>query len=247
MNDAKGCFDQIQHTFAVLVLMYYGVAWSVATILFEVLQKARHEIKTSYGVSAPVYGDKETAISGIGQGNGLGPTLWALISSIIFKMCKARGHKMNMTTAISKQEISFIGFAFVDDADLVAGAEDVNTPRATMIARFQAMTTCWNGRIPDSSGLIALEKTRWFLISFYWDGLNWVYHTKDTLPGDITPPDKNCDLYTVTRDEPTSAYNYWVWNLPSPDAKQYRERRQQVEHTCFLHRWVPLSVTRRPV
>ena len=46
MNDAKGCFDWIQHTFAVLVLMYYGVAWSVATTLFQVLQQARHKIKT---------------------------------------------------------------------------------------------------------------------------------------------------------------------------------------------------------
>ena len=37
MNDAKGCFDRIQHTFALLVLMYYGVAWSVASTLFGVL------------------------------------------------------------------------------------------------------------------------------------------------------------------------------------------------------------------
>ena len=100
MNDAKGCFDRIQHTFAVLVLMYYGVAWSVTTTLFEVLHKDKHKIKTGYGVSAPVYDDEETKISGIGQGNGLGPALWALISSIIFKMCKARGHGMNMTTNI---------------------------------------------------------------------------------------------------------------------------------------------------
>ena len=45
MNDAKGYFHQIQHTFAVLVLMYYGVAWSMATTLFEVLQKAMPKIK----------------------------------------------------------------------------------------------------------------------------------------------------------------------------------------------------------
>ena len=69
MNDAKGCFDQIQHTFAVLVLMYYGVAWSVASTLFGVLQKAKHKIKTGNGVSAPVDCDEATAISGIGQGN----------------------------------------------------------------------------------------------------------------------------------------------------------------------------------
>ena len=37
MNDAKRCFDRIQHTFAVLVLMYYGMKWSVATTLFNVL------------------------------------------------------------------------------------------------------------------------------------------------------------------------------------------------------------------
>ena len=55
--------------------MYYGVAWSVVSTLFDVLQKAKHKIKTGYGVSAPVYGDEATTISGIGQGNGLGPAL----------------------------------------------------------------------------------------------------------------------------------------------------------------------------
>ena len=29
MNDANGCFNRIQHTFAILVLMYYGVKWSI--------------------------------------------------------------------------------------------------------------------------------------------------------------------------------------------------------------------------
>ena len=113
--------------------MYYRVAWSIASTLFGVLQKAKHKIKTGYGVSAPVYGYEATSISGIDQGIGLGPTLWALISSIRFKMCKARGHGMNLTTPISKNVISFMGFAFVDDADLIAGAEEVNTSRATMM------------------------------------------------------------------------------------------------------------------
>ena len=138
----------------------------MVTTLFGVLQKAKHKIKTGYGVSAPLYGDEETTISGISQGNGLGPALWALIGSIIFKMCKARGHGMNLTTPISKKEILFMRFAFVDDADLVSGAEDINTSGATMIARFQAMMTCWNGGIRSTGGLIAPEKTRWFLLSF---------------------------------------------------------------------------------
>ena len=85
---------------------------------------------------------------------------------------------MNLTTPISKHVISFMGFAFVDDADLIAGGEDVNTSGATMIARFQAMMTCWNGGIRATGRLIAPKKTRWFLLSFFWAGLDWQYHTE---------------------------------------------------------------------
>ena len=75
-------------------------------------------------------------------------------------MCKARGHGMNLTIPISKHVISFMGFAFVDDVDLIPGADDVDTSGATIIARFQAMMTCWNGGIRATGELIAPEKTR---------------------------------------------------------------------------------------
>ena len=67
LNDTTGCYDQIDHTFAVLVLMYFSVPWSFATMVFAVLQKARHSIKAGYGVSKPVYGNKDKQIAGIGQ------------------------------------------------------------------------------------------------------------------------------------------------------------------------------------
>ena len=41
---------------------------------------------------------------------------------------------------------------------------------------------------------------------FVWDSLDWAYHTIDILPGNISLPDKNGNLYTVTRDEPTSSH-----------------------------------------
>ena len=65
---------------------------------------------------------------------------------------------MNVTTPISKQDISLLGFAFVDDADLVCGANAFYTTGATMITRFQSLMTCWNGRIRVTGGLIAPEK-----------------------------------------------------------------------------------------
>ena len=162
----KGCYDRIDHTFAILVLMYFSVPWSVATMMFLLLQQARHSIKTGYGLSKPVYGDLSAVI---GQSNGIGPALWCLISTIIIKMCKSRGHGTTITTAMSRTEVSLLGFAFVDDADLVSAANDVHTSGEEMIVKMQALMTDWCGGIRASGGLIAAAKTRWFLLCSYWD------------------------------------------------------------------------------
>ena len=143
MNNAKGCYDQIDHTFAVLVLMYFGLPWSVATMLFLVLQQARHSIKTGYGVSEPIYGNEEDLIAGIGQGKGLGPALWCLISSILIKMCKMKGYATTITTAITKTAVSLLGFAFEDDADLVTAADNASTSGEATIEKMQSVMTDW--------------------------------------------------------------------------------------------------------
>ena len=50
VNDAKGCYDRIDHNVAILVLMLFGVPWMIARNMFLVLQQALHCIKTGYGV-----------------------------------------------------------------------------------------------------------------------------------------------------------------------------------------------------
>ena len=37
MNDAKGCYNRIDHNFAILALMVFGVPWAIACNLFPVL------------------------------------------------------------------------------------------------------------------------------------------------------------------------------------------------------------------
>ena len=90
MNDAKECYNRIDHNFAILALMVFGIPWVIAWNLFLVLQQARHSIKIGYGVSKPVYRNKDAnnPIAGIRQGNGLGPFLWVLNSTIIFSCCR---------------------------------------------------------------------------------------------------------------------------------------------------------------
>ena len=208
MNDAKACYNRIDHNFAILALMVFGVPWAIARNFFLVLQQAHHSIKTGYRVSKPVYGneDANNPIAGIGQGNGIDPSLWVLISTIIVNCCRRKGHGTTIIAPISNKTIFILGFAFVDDTDLVTAANNAYQTGTEMIGKMQALMTDWCGCIRATGGFIAPTKTRWFLVSFFWNGNDWDYKTKDSLPGAIALPDKDGQPYTVNREEPTTAF-----------------------------------------
>ena len=101
MNDARECFDRIQHVAAILVLMSYGLEYTPARTSFSTLQQAEHRIKTGYGISALMYGNEEAPIQGSRQGNGFAPTVWGLISCKMIAMMKLKGHGAKFKTALS--------------------------------------------------------------------------------------------------------------------------------------------------
>ena len=59
MNDARGCYDRIVHSIAILVLMSFGVAGGTAQAMFKVLQEAEHHMKTGFGRSGKAYGNEK--------------------------------------------------------------------------------------------------------------------------------------------------------------------------------------------
>ena len=89
INDAKGCYDRINHTFAILVLLSFGLCLLHAQIVSKALQLAKHRIKTGFGVSEPAYGiQDDEPLMGVGQGNAQGPCVWTLISSKLIEVTK---------------------------------------------------------------------------------------------------------------------------------------------------------------
>ena len=73
-------------------------------------------------------------------------------------------------TPISSRTVSLLGFAFVDDADLVTVANNAYQSGTEMIQKMQALMADWCGCIRATDGFIAPTKTRWFLVSFFWIG-----------------------------------------------------------------------------
>ena len=117
--------------------MSFGLPQTIACTLISTLQKAVHHIKTGFGRSGPVYGNEVIPISGIGQGNGMGPTLWALISFKLLLMMHTAGHGVRVTSALTNTIISLVGFAFVDDTDLFYAGATSTTTGAALAVVFQ--------------------------------------------------------------------------------------------------------------
>ena len=58
-------------------------------------------------------------LQGLGQGNGVAPTAWAVISTVLINMMHTAGFGIQLCTGLSLTMIAFICYAFVDDTDLV--------------------------------------------------------------------------------------------------------------------------------
>ena len=56
---------------------------------------------------------------GVLQENTSGPAIWLILSSVIFDILHKRGLNSNMTSSISKQLLTLVGFSYVDYCDLI--------------------------------------------------------------------------------------------------------------------------------
>jgi hypothetical protein len=83
-NDAKSCYDRTVHNIATIAMRRTGMPPEPVRSMFETLQKAAHRVTTAYSISTQTYGTKlAIPYQGVGQGNGAGPAIWAVISTVI--------------------------------------------------------------------------------------------------------------------------------------------------------------------
>jgi hypothetical protein len=152
--------------------------------IFSTLQKASHKICTAFGVSDKTYGHgRNPPLQGFGQGNGCGPSGWAVISTPLINLVSTAGFGFFLLTALTVLVVQFVCFAFVDDADVVHTANDVNTSGDSVRQEMQQAIDHWEGGLKATGGALVPEKSNWYLIDFVWKGEKWRYATKEDIPG----------------------------------------------------------------
>ena len=109
--------------------------------MFSTLQDLKQYICTTAGDSVQ-YLDPSLhplPISTLGQGNGSGPSCWAVVSTPILNMLREKKLGVQFITAIDKEEVDLVAFVFVDDTDLVTSinSDTENSAKEAATARMQ--------------------------------------------------------------------------------------------------------------
>jgi hypothetical protein len=89
------------------------------------LQNLHHTVREIYGDSKSGYEVTLWAVpySGVGQGNGAGPEIWAVVSTPVLKMMKDEGFGFMYKTIIEGKQLYSMGYSFVDDTDIIQSGQ----------------------------------------------------------------------------------------------------------------------------
>jgi Reverse transcriptase (RNA-dependent DNA polymerase) len=186
-NDAKSCYDRVVHSVASLCLQRIGCPKPVVITMFETIQNLRHHVQSQYGDSDLFYQANQGSIpiQGLGQGNGAGPTIWALISTPVLNMLQTHGFGIKITSCISGDYLHFVGYSFVDDTDLVE-FPDAPTTASRIVQSMQEAIDAWEAGIRATGGAIVPEKSHWYLVTYRWQNGQWRYARKTEDMYDLT-------------------------------------------------------------
>lgn len=143
--------------------------------MFSSIQKMVHRIRTTFGDSDRTYGGDNIGNwsnypQGVLQGNASGPAVWTTLSSVVFKILHERGFESNIISAISKNLFILVGFAYVNDCDLI----QIGNNPVKVLASMQERINSWGDLVEVTGGTIRIDKSWWYLFNYVWQKGKWV-------------------------------------------------------------------------
>ena len=231
-NDAKSCYDRIVHSTAGLAMQRCGVPPALVKASLGPIQRLKHYIRTQYGDSTTFFSadSGEVPVQGIGQGNGAGPAIWAVVSTPIFNAMRQRGYGIFLRSPGSGTEFLFVGYAFVDDTDVVVNDVSVHATAASVTEKLQTSINFWEEALRASGGALAPAKCHWYLIDYQWTGKSWRLVTPADTPATITVRSPSGRRIPIDRVDPHEGRKtLGVWSSPDGSmAAQLKYLREKV-------------------
>jgi hypothetical protein len=115
-EDATACYDRIIPGLGNVASRSHGLNRTIAIVQGKTLSEVRYHLKTQLGVTDEFYQHSAASpIYGTGQGSGNSPTVWLVISSILFRCYSATAHGARFESPDGSIGIDLYRVGFVDD------------------------------------------------------------------------------------------------------------------------------------
>lgn len=192
-NDAKSCFDRMVHSIIMLAYRRLGIPIPPVKCMLETIQQMKFQIRT-------LYGDSEAFIDGAIrllpfqgnlQGCGASPCSWVIISAPLINMLRAADNGAHLVSPISKEYSHTVGFAFVDDTDILHfDMRNDPEPINQAMTKLQETINRWEGGLKITGGAIEPTKTWVYPIAFEFTGDGkWKYIKAEDIEFQFTVKD----------------------------------------------------------
>jgi hypothetical protein len=172
--------------------------------MFATTQNMHHFIRTAFGDSTVCHSraslTSQEVIHGVGQGNGAGPAIWAVLSSPVLDLLRGLGFGVQYTSAISAEHVHLAAYSFVDDTDLPHASSKVQAA-SEVLESIQAAVDTWAGSLRATGGALEPRKSHWCFIDFHWHHNHPRYKAIANLPGSVTMIDPSGNRIVLERLE----------------------------------------------
>jgi hypothetical protein len=168
--DAANCYDMVNHLILALLLRAIGIAWGPIICMLLTIRMMRYYLRTGFGESKQYMGGElsRRRMHGLNQGGRGAPPCWSLVSSLLVKIQRARGHIATVKTPISSIISTIVGFLYVDDCDLYVMNKLIFT-NEDLELRAQESLTDWGRSLMASGGGCKPIKSWGYLLNYSWD------------------------------------------------------------------------------
>jgi len=162
LNDAKSCYNRIILIVVALCLCCLGADKASVQSMIGTIHGMRHHVWSTFGDLKVAHRCKEwrKPITGISQGNGAGPQIWAAVSTPLFQILAEEGLLATIICTVSIHARSLVSFGFIDDTDLCITAPDNRLP--TVLHRMQQSLQMWANLLHVMGGALVSEKSFWY-------------------------------------------------------------------------------------
>ena len=181
--DAANCYDMVNHIILGMLLRALGVPSGPILAMLRTISTCRYFIRTGFGESSDYMGGDKARrrMHGLNQGGRAAPPCWEVISSLLVKIQRSRGHVARIMSPISKLVSDIIGALYVDDSDLYTLSRLLQTPRQLVTAAQQSLTD-WGNHLLATGGGCKPEKCFAYMTCYSWDE-NGSWHCDSLVEG----------------------------------------------------------------